>query len=224
MPFDLSDFCKSIFPFKGIPPRLIAAYLPSVSPEIRTYARGETVFDPNAGAEKIGFVIDGECDVVRIAPDGSVFPMNLLRPSDSFGVLSLFSDREEFPTAVRAKKKSEVLFFTKKDVLFLIRENREIALNFITFLAGRVTFLNEKVASLSGASAEEKTASYLLAAYRKNGTDTFSVNCKQISEKLRLSRASVYRALDTLAARDLIRYEDKQITILDPKGLERKSS
>lgn len=224
MTFSFSEFCDHIFPFKGISPVRIAAYLPSITPETRTFLRGDTVFEAGCGMKKIGFLISGECEVVRVSPDGTDFPMNLLYPYDSFGVLSLFSERAEYPTVIRAKKKSEVLFLKKDDVLYLIRENRDIALNFISFLAGRVVFLNEKVASLSGASAEEKVASYLFVAYRKTGSDTFPLNCKQASEKLRLSRASVYRALDTLAAHGLIRYGEKQITILDPQGLERKSS
>ncbi|HBJ19339.1 MAG TPA: hypothetical protein DDY70_06365 [Clostridiales bacterium] len=224
MSFNFPSFCSHIFPFEGISPAKVAFLLPLIAPDLRSFVRGETVFEAGTGIRKIGFVVNGECEVVRITSDGGDFPMNLLHPYDSFGVLSLFSERGRYPTVIRAKKKSEVLFLKRDDVLLLIRENRDVALNFITFLAGRAVFLNEKVAALSGASAEEKIASYLFVAYKKAGCDTFALNCKQASEKLRLSRASVYRALDALAAHDLIRYGEKQITILDPQGLERKSS
>lgn len=224
MPFNFPEFCPHIFPFKELSPVRIAEYLPHIKPDLRVFTRDEMVFDPRTDIRQIGFVVSGECEVVRVMSDGSNFPMNLLRPYDSFGVLSLFSERGDYPTVIRARKKSEILFLKRTDVMFLIREDRKIALNFITFLAGRAVFLNEKVVALSGGSAEEKVASYLFVAYKKAGVSTFPLNCKQASEKLRLGRASVYRALDTLAAEGLILYGEKQITVLDPKGLERKTS
>lgn len=221
---NLPEFCPHIFPFKDISPVRFSEYLVNIHPDVRVFTRGQTVFDPRADIQKIGFVVSGECEVVRVTHDGAEYPMNLLRPYDSFGVLSLFSERVALPSIVRTRKKSEILFIKRSDVMYLIRESREIALNFITFLSGRVVFLSEKVATLSCDSAEEKVASYLFVEYKKVGNVSFTFNCKQASEKLRLSRASIYRALDALSERGIVHYEDKQITIISLKGLERKTS
>lgn len=222
MSLKVAEFCKELFLFRGLNEGEISRLLCEVDCESVGFSRGETVVAAESYARRIGFLIAGECEVIRTEPDGTEFPMNLLHPHDAFGILTLFSRREDYPTAVRAKKKCEILFFSERDVLHLLEMSHAIALNLISFLAGRIVFLNEKVATLAGGSAEDKLAALLLADYKRCGEPCFPFNCKRASEKLRLGRASVYRGLSALSERGLIRYAEKQITVLDPKGLERK--
>lgn len=224
MSLTVTEFCSRLFLFRTLEEEEISRLLGEVSCESAVFSRGETVVATESYARRVGFLISGECEVVRTEPDGTEFPMNLLRPLDAFGILTLFSEKEDYPTAVRARKKCEILFFSKDDVFLLLQKSPVIAMNLITFLAGRIVFLNEKVATLAGGSAEDKLATLLLSEYKRSDSLTLPFNAKKTSEKLRLGRASVYRALSALSERGLIQYAEKQITILDPKGLERKSS
>ena len=104
----------------------------------------------------------------------------------------------------------------------LISIEPDVSMNVIKFLAGRVSFLNKKIATLSNTSAEEKLSVFLLEQYREHGAE-FSINCKKVSEALSLGRASLYRALKQLEDEGTIKYDTKKIYINDPKGLERNT-
>ena len=177
--------------------------------ETYTYARGEHA-DPDLQNEKrIGFILSGECAVMR---EGLV--MNILKKGDSFGILSVFSN-EAYPTAVIAKKETKILFLGHDDLIRLIDSSPRIAMNVITFLAGRVTFLNAKVATLCKATVEDKCIAYLKEEYKIHGAAVpFPIS--KIARKISAGRASLYRALNTLKEKGLIEYTDNTVMILCP--------
>ena len=216
-----TDFIGSLFFFRGLERSIVGELLGHTAPEIRDYGRGETIFSPEEFEHKLGFVVSGCCEVLRVRPDGSTLPLNRLESGDSFGVLSLFSREETFPTAVKASRSCRILFFSKTDVLSLIQKEPAIAMNVIEFLSDRIGFLNKKIATLTGGSAEERLSAYLLEEYRLRGAE-LSVNCKKTADALNLGRASLYRAMNSLTEKGFINYDTKKIYIIDPQGLERK--
>ena len=192
----------------------------ALTPEVFDYRRGELVFSEECGTKRVGFVLSGECEVRRTRADDTAVILNTLRQNDSFGILSVFSDKD-FPTSIFARKSSAVLFFEKQDVLCITQKYPKASLNLINFLTEKLVFLNRKIATYSEGSVEEKLSSFLLSEYKKRGSH-FPLNCKRCSEELGVGRASVYRAIDNLAREGTISYFEKQIKIICPEGLERK--
>ena len=70
---------------------------------------------------------------------------------------------------------------------------------------------------------EKKLASYLMLSSKKLNSNEFELNRKKTSELISTGRASLYRALDSLASSGVITYDSKKIYINDPEGLERIS-
>ena len=95
-----------------------------------------------------------------------------------------------------------------------------VSLNIINFLVGRISFLNDKIATFSGSTVEEKLASYILYRRKVMGENEFPFNKAKASAVINSGRASVYRALEKLTANELIKIDEQKIIILDPKGLE----
>lgn len=215
-----SSFLEKTFLFIGICADDVEQLIKNASIEEKSFSRGEVIYSPDDFEKKIGFVYSGECVVSRES-QGTIVPLNSVTEFDSFGIVAVFSERNEFPTIVKAKTNCTVLFFTADDILRLIDLDSRISLNVIRFLTDKINFLNDKVAAFSAGSVEGKLASYILGLSKKHGALEFEFNKKKSSEALNCGRASLYRAIGALEAGNFISFENKKIYIQDPEGLER---
>ena len=217
----LKDRVAALFLFEHVKNDRIDELIDTLTPEIKMFSAGETIYSPSEFKTKMGFILDGTCVVERQRSDGTSIPLNQLGCGDAFGVISVFSDSGEFPTFIRAKKEATVLFFDKSDVLYLVKNEPEIAMNIINFLGDKIAFLNNKISTFSADNTEQKVAKFLAYESRKKGAQSFVFNCKKTSEALNIGRASLYRAIDSLTQHGIIKLENKIINITDLEGLER---
>ena len=220
---NLHDFLSCVFLFRGVDDKTLASVLKSITTEIKPYAHKDEIYTPSDYEHKLGFILDGECTVERVKGDGNSVPLNSLKKGDSFGIMAILSCEDEFPTRIVAKRNSEILFISKEDTLKIINKYPEIAMNVISFLANKISFLNGKIATFSSSSVEEKLSNYILSEYKKHKSDSIPFNCKKSAEAISAGRASLYRAINTLSDAGIIKLENKKIYILDPSGLERNS-
>lgn len=215
-----STFFANTFLFKNISTDEIESMLNTIKVEEKSYQKGESIYSPDEFDRKVCFIYHGECVVARQS-GGNLIPLNSATKYDSFGILTCFSERDEFPTLVTAKTACTALFIYSDALRKLIEQNTQISLNIIGFLTGKINFLNDKIASFSGGSIEEKLASYILTLRKKHDSLEFDFNKKKSAEALNCGRASLYRAIDALKSAGYITLEDKKIIITDQNGLER---
>ena len=214
------SFFAQTFLFRDIEQKSIEKILKGVKIERTEYQRGECIYTPDEFSKKVGFVYRGECAVGRQTGNAQI-PLNVAKKHDSFGLVTVFSERDEFPTVVTAKTASTVLSIYADDLRRLMSENPQISQNIICFLTKKIHFLNDKIAAFSGGSVEEKLAGYIWGLKRKHNSLEFPFNKKKSSEALNCGRASLYRAIDSLQDAGYITVEEKKIIINDPIGLER---
>ena len=212
---------KDFFVFLGLSEIELENLLSEHPPSVEAFSRGNLVFSKNVEKKKIGFILDGKCEVRVCRADSADVVVNVLKSGDSFGVLAAFSENK-FPTEIVAVKASSVAFFDKEDIISFINSNGKIAMNVIRFMANRIEFLNEKIATFSGASVEQKLSSYILSEAKQKG-ESFDFNRKKTAEAISAGRASVYRVLDSFVESRYINYDSKKIYIIDREGLERIS-
>ena len=216
----IKEYLQDTFLFSGLSDGDIDRILRTSRPRIIIFKRGDLVYSNIMPQKLVGFIVKGRCEVRRDKADGGRVVLNTLHEKDSFGVLSVFSD-EEYPTQIYAVKNSEILLFSAKEVVSFATDFPQVSLNIIRFLAGRISFLNKKIATFSGTRVEDRLASFLINECEKNGKDEFNFNCLKTSEAINAGRASVYRALSAFESEGLIYVMDKKINILDLEGLER---
>lgn len=210
------EFFANTFLFRNIPCEKIEALIKDAVIE-RRFERGELIYACDSFEKMLGFVFEGECEVVS---QNSRVPLNTLLPYSSFGITAIYSPENEFPTNVYAKRSSVVYFISRDSLMKMISESADISYNIIAFLIGRISFLNKKIATFSGENVECKLAAYLLNLYKRIG-DSFDLNLKHTAEEINAGRASLYRALSSLETDGVIKRNGKNIIIIDPKGLER---
>lgn len=221
-----STLCNKLsntFLFNGVDLSLINKLSSSGKIEICEFSKDETIYSKRDFKKKVGFVLSGECEVLRSSAGENDVAINAIKSGGSFGILAVFSDNAEFPTTIKATKNTVIAFIDKTTVISITKKNSKIAMNVINFLSERISFLNERLNTFSGTSTLGKLASYLLFLSKSTGSDTFVFKKTKASEAIGVGRASIYRALGELVDRKVIVMIDKNINILDPLGLERIS-
>lgn len=217
---NMVDTLSRLFLFEGMEREEILWKLALVQPKREVYRRGETLCEPQQYRRALFVIAKGECDVTQGDEDGRVV-LNTLRAGDSFGIVSLFSQRTVFPTTVTARRETEVIVLSRADVERMMNVCPAIGINIISFLTDRVEFLNDRVASLTESTVERKVAGYLLAACPPEGEPVVSINRKHTAEALHCGRASLYRVLDALKEKGFIACEGSKIRVISREGLER---
>ena len=214
------EFITKLFPFRNIKEKQLDAIFDGVDASVCVFAKDSIIFSPDSYQRKVGFVVSGECSVERERAENDKMTLNTLKKYSSFGIMSVLSGKDEYPTVIRAARTSEILFIDGEDMLSIIKKYPTVAMNVMRFLADRVSFLNEKINTLSEKSTLSRLANHLLRQYRAEG-EVLTVSKSKLATQIDVGRASLYRDLDTLCERNLIKVESKSIIIKDPKGLER---
>ncbi len=212
------ELLSGTFLFSGIDRETLSRLLLENPPLRKNYVKGEMIYSSVSEGRLLGFVLSGSCEVRRLRSDGGHLILNTLSPGDSFGILSVFSE-DDFPTSVYASRSCKLLFFTDRQIEAFILASPGISNNIIRFLASRVSFLNSKIATFSGSRVEDRLAAYLICRSRELDSMSFPFSYSRCGEQINAGRASVYRAVNALCEAGLISVSEKQVNILDPKGL-----
>ena len=218
-----NNWLTQTFLFKSIDAKDTEALVQNLKIEYKEYKKGDDIYLPNAFESKIGFVVEGQCRVEKIRENGNHIPLNTLNPHDSFGVLAVFTGRDEFPTGIVATASTKIAYIDKENLINLMKKSVQFSLNIINFLSNRINFLCDKIYSFTGDNVEQKLAIYIFDIFKKTGSINLKLNKKHAAESLNIGRTSLYRALDELASSGIIEITEKNIIIHDLEGLERKT-
>lgn len=206
--------------FSGISEESLTSYMEKIDPKVVRYSKGEQICSPESFVPRIGIIHSGECEVFRAHSENNKVSLRRLARGDVFGVIAVFADKEEFPTVIVARKRSEVIYLNKREVLGLIDSIPDVSKNIILFLAQRIAFLNDKITTFSASTVEEKLASFLLNRAKSEGM-SFTINKSKLAEQIGAGRASLYRALSSFIERGIITIENNCLQIIDYYKLER---
>lgn len=213
-------FLRDTFLFSGISDEDMSLMCKKRDFITEDYKKGDEIYSAKIFERRLYFVMRGECRVERIRLNGCTVPLSTVERYGSFGILSVFEKSKEFPTRIVAMRNTRVIYITEGELKELIDSYPQIAENVISFLCGRIAFLNEKIAAYTGADTEEKVARHLLRVSDALGTDEFSLNAQSVARAVDIGRASVYRALDSLVRGGYITYADRKIKIINPDGMK----
>ncbi len=174
-------------------------------------ARGEVIYSPHEFRRCLGLILTGS---VRVTKDALI--VSTLGAGEVFGAAALFSQSDEYATTLTALTDCTVLLLPQEAVLALLRESPLFVERYVRYLSGRIRFLSRRLDAVSAGTAERKLAQFLLGA----GDGVLHTSATALCRTLGVSRASLYRAFETLEADGAIQREGKSIRIIDPKKLQ----
>ena len=133
------------------------------------------------------------------------------------GIATLFGEYEENISAIIAGRGCKVLFISYAAVSRLLESDREFMYEYISFLSGRIRFLNRKITYYTSGSAERRVALYLSSFPSSEIEPDIPMN--SLCELLDIGRASLYRAFDKLTDDGFIRRDGDKITLVDRQAM-----
>ena len=201
------------FLFRATPPGLMEAVLLDRRCFRARVRKGRTIYTPEDFRRCLGLLVSG---TVQVSKENLI--VSVLGPGELFGAAALFNDEEAYVTTLTARSDCDLVFFPQSLVEDLMSSCPAVARSYISYLSGRIRFLNGKIQGLIAPTAERKLEQYLAAHVRD---DWVELDCPAtgLAKRLNVSRASLYRAFDALEAAGAIRREGKRIRILDGEAL-----
>ena len=172
----------------------------------KKFIQGEIIQSCN-NCDDIGIIVKGKA---TIKSDINGVIINKLFKNGIYGAAALF-DKPTYSTLVQAVTDCHVITMNKKFIEKCISKNNTVAINYIEFLAKKISFLNNKINAYTAKSAENKLYTYLLQLPRNDNELELNVDMSTIAKMLGIGRATLYRAFDKLESNGTILKTDKQI-------------
>lgn len=198
--------------FSGVDGSLLTELLDGA--EVCPFSRGETIYSPHRFRRCLGVLLRGR---VRVSKDALV--VSTLKEGDLFGAAAMFTDCEDYVTTLTALSDGSLALIPQESVKRLLRESPAFAEGYVRYLSGRIRFLSARLDTVTAGSARQKLAQYLLSA--DNGQGEVILSATQLSARLGVGRATLYRAFDALEVEGAIRREGKTIRIVCRETLQR---
>lgn len=177
------------------------------------FAKGTAIYTPKRFRRCLGIFLKGRARVTK-----GTLVVNTLERGGLFGAAALFNRREDYETTITALEPCTVGFFPEAVVAELLSKSPAFCGNYIGYLSERIHFLNRKIQGLTAPGAVGKLALCLWTEGRKSGTAAYTAT--ELARRLDVSRATVYRAFETLEEQGIIRRRGKTVEILDLDRLE----
>ena len=201
-------FLKNTRIFKDADEKLLTNVLNTYGKSV-SYSKNDTVFSKETYSPVICIIIKGEA---RVSKGETV--ISHLKDGEIFGAAFLYNQSYEFENTVTALTPLKVVIIEKSGVDQLIKCDSSISFNYISYLSERIGFLNSKIEGYTKPNAEEKLLLYLKKnADINNGKCEISVSMTELSHVLQISRASLYRVIETLEQQGKICRNGKKIYV-----------
>jgi len=196
--------------FDGIPAETLAAVLGHV-PAVRVPSGSEI---PHPEERWMALVLHGHAKVYSSDTARQVL-LRTIGKGDLIGIAQLFAESAPRMSRMVADRETELLWLDEAAVRRLLDASPRFRDNCLAFLAERIAFLNRKIAAVTAGSAERRLA--LMLDRLADGQDTFllSISMQSLADTLDISRASLYRALETLEQDGFLTRTGKQFRLTD---------
>lgn len=175
------------------------------------FKKGEIIYSKDSFSNAIGYIIKGKATAVTDNNDN--IHLRTFEKGACFGAASIFGGNEHYVSTVTAKTDLEILFITEKMLKKIFLKYPETATNYIEFLSDKIRFLNTKLSVISCQNADDTVLKYLLGNIDKNNTVVLK-SMTLLASGLGLSRATLYRSLDSLQEKGVILRENNTVKVI----------
>ncbi len=181
----------------------------------KRYADGQIIQDRGDKRPGLTIVTAGEVVAGNVGQDGSFLTSALLRPGETFGEQTLFSDLRRTHT-LWAQGPAEITFVTSKAFFALLDEEPRIARALLTLMVQRNYEMMDFIDAQRRFSLKARVARLLLAtADEANNQATIECRQEDLAFMLGVSRVAAGKALKLLQDEGLVALRYGRIEIQD---------
>ena len=206
--------------FQGVEANVLRGYLEETPHHIQCYDKEETIFHLMDPALRIGIILEGRVEAQKSFPNGSQVNVSIRIPGEIIGPAAVFSKSQRYPCDIVALEPATLMMLRKEDLLSLMQKDVKILQNFTTEIASATYMLQQRLELLSYSGIAQKAAFWLLMQVRQTGKTAVQIpdSMSRWAMIMNVSRPSLHREMKKLEEEGIIRYERKNIYVLDPDG------
>jgi len=177
----------------------------------QVYQQGEILFSPEQPAEDVFILKEGEVELY-LEEDGKKITIETIVPGEVFG------DFSNYKTVYTAKvaRKSFICKTPKKVFMKALSQNNELCFRFMQLLADRLTYYENRLASLVR-PAKQQVIDELLRMKAKEERTIFGkvfrfpikISHQRLAERVGLNRVTVTRILGDLKKEGKVKLNEK---------------
>lgn len=187
----------------------------------RKVAKSETIITEGQALDGFYVVIKGLVKVYKLSSDGKEQIIHVINPGESFAEAAAFTDGRS-PANATALTDTEIFFIFKSDIIRLVKDNPQLALNMIASMSRYLRHMVSIIDELSLKEVPARLAKYLLdlSVQTKKKEITLPTTKKELASRLGTVSEVLSRALNKLKSKRTIKISGDKITITNRARLE----
>ena len=193
---------------------------------LRKYPKGHTIFFEEDPGDAVYFIHEGMIKISKHATGGQVKILAILKKGDYFGEMSVLDDEQRSATAT-VLTDAKVFVIYRKELLGILKDHPEVALQIIKTLSGRMRAANSQIEQLTFYTTQQRLAHTLLKLAddfplpTESGHEVFHFNLthQDLADLCGMSRETCTRYLNKIETDGLIRIKKPKVHLMDRGGL-----
>lgn len=186
----------------------------------KTYGKGQMVFQEGDLVDTIGIILQGECGIIKLYPDGKEHFLQKLQAKYLTGIEIVCTSSKISPYSILCLEETTLYFFSYKKIeqAGLMKEEIRLELQkvILQWIASENIKKYYKINILSTTSLRERVLLYLQLQRRKAGKDTFTIpfDRAQFANYLCVNRSALSKELGRMQRENIIQCKKNTFTIL----------
>ncbi len=205
-----------------LPPMLLSDYLAGGKFLKLSYNKNEIIHLEGDECTQIEIIMQGEIVIERIGLSGDLMTVNHFGKGDIIGANLIFSSTECYPMTITSKKYTEVIVVQKYVLSELCNSYPTFLMQFIKVISDLSVLIGTKMKNRISRTIRQSIITYLSKQSKLQNSNniTLTMSKKALAEMFGVSRTSLSRELQKMAAENLITFDAKTIRILNTDILE----
>lgn len=186
----------------------------------RTVEKGGLLFSQGEEASGFYFLVDGKVKLFKLSGEGKEKILHIIMPGSTFAEAALFGDGG-YPAFAETLKKSDLIFFPRREFLGVLQQNSRIAINIIAGLSKFLRFFTTQIEELTFKDVPSRLAQFLIQLPgARQGKVLLPITKSELASRIGTVSETLSRTFRKLSDEELIEVAGKEIAILDFDRLE----
>lgn len=197
----------------------------AVAGKVKRVAKGSTVFEQGAPADRLFVLVQGRAKAIQSTPDGQVITARFLNPGDPFGCVVLMA-AGTYPVTVVAEVDCFVAGWNAASMVRFAEQYPKIAMNALHYVGAQLRDTQSRLQEAITEHIEQRIAHALLRLIGHSGRKTaegieinFPISRQDIAEIIGSRLFTVSRTLSKWQLEGIIKGGRRRIMVVAPHRL-----
>lgn len=197
---------------------------------LRTYERGERVFDEGDPSDQFLVVVSGRVKVFKRSPAGHDLILEIFGPGGPLGAVAAYESRP-YPASAEAIEPATCLLIPRSAFFLLLEQHPSLVRGLLSSLSHRLVELTTRLAELTGGRVESRFARMFLkladqiGSARSDGTFIpLPLARQELADLTGTTIETAIRIMSRWQKEDVLHTEKDGFVILDRNALDEASA